>query len=66
VGRGQLGLGEWSVLGFPFGDGSQAIANEQRATRCVRHPSRDAETFGGGSVEDTIVHIGVDGDRQLR
>jgi hypothetical protein len=63
---GQLSLGQLSVLGFPFSDGSEAIANKERPTCCPRHPGRDTDTLGCCSVENTFVHVGVDGDRQLR
>jgi hypothetical protein len=51
---------------LPFGDGREPIANQQRPTRGPRHPRRNADSFGCGSVDDTIMNVGIDGDRQLR
>ena len=62
---GHLLVGEATVLGLPLGDGGQPIASQERPPRCPRHPGRDTHALGGSGGTDTIVDVGVDGDRKL-
>jgi hypothetical protein len=59
-------VGEGAVLGFPFGNGRQPVADEECPPRGLRHPRGDADAVLLGGGHDSGVDVGADGDGQLR
>ena len=61
----ELRVAERAVLSLPFRDGPQSVADEEGTPSCSGHPRRDADVFLRRRVENLIVHICIDGDREL-
>jgi hypothetical protein len=61
----ELSVAERAVLSLPLRNGTQSVADEQRTPSCSGHPRRDADAFLRRRGENLIVHLCIDGDRQL-
>ena len=51
---------------FPLGNGGQTVAYTQGTAGGLGHPCRHADTFLESDPNDTLVHLGIDGDRKFR
>ena len=56
---------EGAVLRLPLRDGPQSVADEEGTPSCGGHPRRDADALRRRRGEHLVVHLCIDGDREL-